>query len=135
MKTKEAGRNLHHGNGHKTVNREIAEIFDTIAAGGAQPRLRTVSGTCRFDIAGAGRYRISVKDGAPTVVHDDTDSARADCVVALAAEDFVRLARRQDYLNTFAAFLQGRVEISGDISLAATLLFGYTPKPVGLQAR
>lgn len=121
----------------QTTTREIAEFFNTVVAIGAQPRLRTVSGTCRFDIAGAGTYCVDVKDGAPTVTHDDTDSAPADCdcVVALGANDFMQLVRREGYLNSFAALLQGRIAVSGDVSLAASLLFSYTPKPAGLQAR
>jgi putative sterol carrier protein len=128
-------RAVHHGNGHKSANREIAEFFDEVAAAGVQERLRTVSGSCRFDIAGAGTYRVDVKDGVPTVTHDAHDSAPADCIVALSAQDFLRILRREGNLTTFAAFLQGRMAISGDVSLAATLLFSYTGKPVGLQVR
>ena len=135
MNKKVVDRAVHHGNGHKSANREIAEFFDEVAATGVQERLRTVSGSCQFDIAGAGTYRVDIKDGVPTVTHDSPFSAPADCVVALSAQDFVRLLRREGNLTIFAAFLQGRIAISGDISLAATLLFSYTRKPVGLQVR
>ena len=135
MYTDVAGEALQQVDGQTTTTREIAEFFNTVAASGAQPRLGTVSGTCRFDIAGAGTYRVDVKDGVPTVTHDDTDSAPADCVVALGAEDFTRLVRREGNLNVFAALVQGCVAVSGDVSLAAQMLFSYTPKPVGVQSR
>ena len=122
-------------NGHTTKAQEIAEFFNTIAAAGVEPRLRNVSGTCRFDLAGAGTYRVAVKNGAPTVMHSDTDAAPADCVVALSADDFLRIVRREGHLDIFAALLQGRVAISGDVSLAATLLLSSTLKSTGLRSR
>jgi putative sterol carrier protein len=135
MKAKGVGGTLQHRNGHKTTKHEIAEFFDTVAAAGVQDRLRTVSGTCRFDVTGAGTYRVDVKDGVPAVTHDDTDTAPADCVVALSADDFMRVVRREGHLDTLAALLQGRIAVTGDIALAGALLFSYTPKPVDVQAR
>jgi hypothetical protein len=69
------------------------------------------------------------------LTQSDTDTAPADCVIATSAEDFMHIVRRDDHLDIFAAFLQGRVAISGDLSLAATLLFSSTLKPAGLQSR
>jgi hypothetical protein len=126
---------VQHVDGPTTTAQEIGDFFNTIVAAGVQPRLRNVSGTCRFDVAGVGAYRVAVKDGAPTVTHNDTDTAPADCVVALSAEDFVRILRHEGYLDIFAAFLQGRIVVSGDLSLAATLLFSATLKPAGSPSR
>ena len=135
MKAKGVGGTLQHRNGHRTTKHEIAEFFDTVAAAGVQERLRTVSGTCRFDVTGAGTYRIDVKDGVPAVTHDDTDMAPADCVLTVSADDFMRVVRREGHLNTLAALLEGRVAVSGDIALAGALLFSYTPKPVEMYTR
>lgn len=114
---------------------EIAALFARIVANGYQPRMRAISGTCRFNLAGAGSWLATVKDGVPFVVRDDgKDTATPDCAVACDAEDFLRVAHREGNLNIFAAFLQGRVTISGNIGFATALLGSVTvnsPDAVG----
>ena len=109
------------------ATREITALFDRVVAGGYQPRLRSVSGTCRFNIAGAGSWLATIKDGMPTVTRDDgKDITPADCTVACTAENFLRTIHREGNLNIFAAFLQGIVIITGDIGFATTLLGSVT---------
>ena len=109
----------------------VEQYFSRVAASGPQPRLRSVSGTCQFDIAGAGTWRVSIKDGTPTVTQGGGDLATADCVVSCTTEDFLRVLHREGHLNMLAAFLQGLVTITGDVSFAAAVLGSATVEPVG----
>ena len=109
------------------ATREITALFDRVVAGGYQPRLRAVSGTCRFNIADAGSWLATIKDGVPTVTRDDgKDTTPADCTVACTAENYLRVVHREGNLNIFAAYLQGIVIITGDIGFATTLLGSVT---------
>lgn len=114
---------------------EITDFFNRVEASGFQPRLHNVTGSCRFDIVGAGVWRVTVKGGMPTVTRNDMDTSPADCVVTIAAEDFVRLVRGEGNLNVLAAWLQGLVTISGDTALASAFIGSYTLEPVGSQSR
>jgi hypothetical protein len=53
----------------------------------------------------------------------------------IEADDLARLIRGEGNLNVLAAWLQGLVTISGDITIAATLLGSYTLEPIGSQPR
>lgn len=113
----------------------IEEFFNRIAGSGFQPRLRSVTGICQFDIAGADDWRVSVTNGMPTVTRTPAHETPADCVVMVEADDLARLIRGEGNLNVLAAWLQGLVTISGDITIAATLLGSYTLEPIGSQPR
>ena len=110
---------------------EIEAFFTRVAAGGVQPRMRSVTGVCQFDIAGAGRWRIAIDNGKPTVTQNPADQSPADCVVTATAEDFVRLMRRENYLNISAGLLQGLILVTGDLAFAAAVFGSYAAEPVG----
>jgi len=103
-----------------------------VAALGVQPRLRTVSGTCVFNITGAGSWRATITNGLPTIAHDTSEKEPADCTVECSAQDFLRIAHRDGNLNILAAFLQGQVTVTGDMAFATSLLGGVTFEPVGM---
>ncbi len=113
------------------VKAEIEALFARVAASGPQPRLRTLTGTCQFDLAGAGTWRATVKDGVVTVVRGGDDTSLARCVVACDAEDFLRIARREGNMNILAAFLQGLLTISGDYPFAYAALGSFVLAPEG----
>ncbi len=121
--------------GQAAAASEIEAFFNRIIAAGYQPRLRSVTGRCRFDIAGAGSWRINVRDGTPTLNRTTGEVAQADCVVAGSADDVLHLMRQEGNLNLYAAWLQGIVTISGDIFIAATLLGSYTLETTGSESR
>jgi len=111
---------------------EIAEFFDKVATLGVQPRLRAVSGTCVFNINGAGSWRATITNGLPTITHDVPGNEPADCTVECSAQDFLRIVHREGNLNILAAFLQGLVAVTGNIGFATSLLGSVTFDPVGM---
>src|SRR5262249_26469296 len=81
------------------VATHVAALFAVMAACGYQPRLRTVSGTCQFDLAGAGTWRATITEGTLTVAKGADDASPARCTVACDARDFVRFVRREGNMN------------------------------------
>lgn len=111
---------------------EIAEFFGKVEALGVQPRLRSVSGTCVFNITNTGSWRATITNGLPTITHDAPEDGPADCTVACSAPDFLRVIHREGNLNILAAFLQGLVTVTGNIGFATSLLGSVTFDPVGM---
>jgi putative sterol carrier protein len=80
------------------------------------PRLQGINGSYRFDIEGAGSWRMEVRDGTVAITEG---TAPADCVIRCEEADFVRIARGEQ--NLLTAALQGRVQVEGDYALAQRL--------------
>jgi putative sterol carrier protein len=103
-----------------------------MAALGVQPRLRAVSGTCVFNITGAGSWRATITEGLPTITHDAPENGPADCTLECSAQDFLRIVHHEGNLNVLAAFLQGLVTVTGNIGFATSLLGSVNFDPVGM---
>ena len=93
----------------------IDPFFEQYATPQYLPRLSDIVGSCRFDIEGVGSWMVTIKKGVSTITKSSSN-AGADCVVTGSEQDFVRMIQRQQ--NPLTAFLQGRLRITGDISLA-----------------
>jgi len=116
--------------GGETASNEIAELFRQAASMRSQPRLRGVTGICRFDIAGAGSWSVAVNDGEISVLEGTGNALRADCVVTCGAEDFLRILRRENQMNLLTAGMQGLLAISGDTVFAMAFLGSVIVAPV-----
>ena len=94
---------------------EIFSAFEEYGAAGA-----TESHTCLFRLTGdaGGDYLLTTADGKATVEKDG--SGDADITVTLPAEDLVRMADG-DFDGRLAVASE-RIEIDGDLELAAALL-------------
>jgi putative sterol carrier protein len=94
------------------------EFFDDLAArtaGGSQ-RARGLTASYRFDVEGAGSWRVEVDDGAVSVSESD---GPADCVIAAPEDLFLRIVRGQQ--SPTGAFLMGKIRVEGDTGLAMRL--------------
>jgi 3-hydroxyacyl-CoA dehydrogenase/3a,7a,12a-trihydroxy-5b-cholest-24-enoyl-CoA hydratase len=102
-------------------NPEIRAIFDRIKANvEANPGLvETVGAVFQFDITGGENRSWSVDlKTAPGSVKNAT-AAKADCTITIADEDF--LAMNKGALDPQQAFMQGRLQIGGNMMLAQKL--------------
>jgi putative sterol carrier protein len=70
----------------------------------------------RFDIDGAGSWRVEVVDGAVSVAESQ---ASADCVIRAKEGTFRRLLDGKE--NPTTAFMLGRIKVEGDMALALKL--------------
>jgi predicted lipid carrier protein YhbT len=110
----------------------IDPFFEQYATPQYLPRLSDIVGSCRFDIEGVGSWMVTIKKGVSTITKSSSN-AGADCVVTGSEQDFVRMIQRQQ--NPFTAFLQGRLSITGDISLAqiGLRIFRMQPEDIYTQ--
>jgi glycogen debranching enzyme/putative sterol carrier protein len=89
---------------------ERAELFIDPA------RTQSKQATYRFDIVGAGSWRIAVDDGTVSVSEGD---AEADYVLRLDEDLLLRILRGEQSSTT--AFLTGQLIVEGDLTLAPLL--------------
>lgn len=121
--------------GNQTGNNEIAEFFRQAGELRSQPRLRSVTGVCRFDVAGAGTWSVAVNDGEVTVIQGAGNALRADCAVSCSAEDFLRILHGENHMNLITAAMQGLVSVSGDNVFAMALLGNVVAAPATTSHR
>jgi putative sterol carrier protein len=95
--------------------RDFFEELGTRAAGGSE-RTRGLHASYRFDVDGAGSWRVVIDDGAVSVEESD---ASADCVIQGSERILLEIANGKR--NPMGAFLTGKVRVTGDVGLAMRL--------------
>lgn len=93
--------------------RTAQEVFNLRRMQTYEPILRGVHGTYLFDIDKVGSWFVAVADGTLRVEEKKHD---ADCTIICDERDFVDIVEGRRQLLT--AYMQGRVQIRGDMSLA-----------------
>jgi len=89
------------------------EVFNLRRMQTYEPILRGVHGTYLFDIDKVGSWFVAVDDGT---LHIEEKKRDADCTISCDERDFVDLVEGRRQLMT--AYMQGRVQIHGDMALA-----------------
>lgn len=92
------------------------EFFEEVGARIDAERTRGLHASYRFDVEGAGSWRLDVDDGA---VRIEESEAPADCVVRASEETFLRIVNRE--ASPMTAFLTGKVKVDGDLGLLGKL--------------
>ena len=94
------------------------EFFEQLAArtAGGSERTRGLTATYRFDVDGAGSWRVEVDDRAVSVSESDAD---ADCVIAVSEDTLLGIVSGRQ--SATGALLMGRIRLEGDAALAMRL--------------
>jgi putative sterol carrier protein len=94
------------------------EFFADLPGRPDPERLRGIHHSYFFDIAGEGRWLVTVDDGKVTVEESPASEA-ADVSFKLTGETFTKLAEKQQ--NPMIAYMTGKLKVSGDVKVAMEL--------------
>ena len=92
------------------------DFFESLPARLDPAKTADLEASYRFDIAGAGSWRVGVSGGAVAV---DESQAAADCVIQMSDETFSKL--RNGRASPMTSFMTGKIKVKGDMALAAQL--------------
>jgi putative sterol carrier protein len=92
------------------------EFFEGLPGRIGPERARPLDASYRFDIEGAGSWRLEA-DGEKAVVTES--DAPADCVIRTDENTFLRILRGEQ--SPMGAYMTGKIRVEGDLSLALRL--------------
>jgi len=92
------------------------EFFAELAANSDASKASGLDASYRFEIDGAGTWRVDVRNGRVSVEQSD---APADCVVKTDDETFLKVIRQEQ--NPMGAYMAGKIRVEGDMGLALRL--------------
>ena len=92
------------------------QFFDDLQANADATRASDLTASYRFDIEGAGTWRVEVRAGVVTV---DQSQEPADCMIATDEQTFLGVVQNQ--LSPIGAFMTGKIRVEGDMGLALRL--------------
>jgi hypothetical protein len=98
------------------VAERASDLFTGLGSGGRDTRLAGTRGIVRFDVRGAGSWRVHLDDGRYAV-----ERGGGDCDLSIGCDeaDFVHVMLGSQ--NFVTALLQNRFEASGDVALLLRL--------------
>jgi putative sterol carrier protein len=92
------------------------EFFEGLAARVSPQGARALEASYRFDIDGAGSWRVESEGDRLVVSESD---APADCVIRADEKTFLRIVRGEQ--SPMGAYMTGKVKVEGDLGLALRL--------------
>jgi putative sterol carrier protein len=92
------------------------EFFETLESRVDESKIAGLTATYLFDVDGAGKWTVDVKDGKLDVTEGGNE---ADCTISVSKENFEQLISRD--LNPTTAYMTGKLKVKGDMSAAMKL--------------
>ena len=92
------------------------EFFESLEGRPAPASIAGTRASYRFDVEGAGSWRVDLADGELTVAEAGEGG---DCVIRLKENVLLRLLRGEQ--NPITAFMTGKITVDGDMTLALKL--------------
>jgi putative sterol carrier protein len=95
---------------------ETQEFFDTLPSRADASKTAGMNNSYLFDIEGAGKWVVTVDDGAVSVAQGEGD---ADVTISTNEENFGKIVAGE--LNPTTAYMTGKLKIKGDMGAAMKL--------------
>lgn len=96
----------------------VQEVIQRVT--GLDPsRLQGMSGVVLFDLAGEGGGKWTLTFGEGKVNVEEGQTSAPNVTLSMNAADFIAMANGQ--LNPVSAFMQGKIRVTGDMSMAMRL--------------
>jgi putative sterol carrier protein len=92
------------------------EFFESLESRADPAKTAGVNNSYLFDIEGAGRWKVDVRDGSLSVTEGGDD---ADVTITTSEQDFEKLVSRE--LNPTTAYMTGKLKVKGDMGAAMKL--------------
>jgi putative sterol carrier protein len=94
----------------------VKEFFDSLPGRADPAKLAGVNNSYLFDIEDAGKWHVSVADGAVNVSEGEAD---ADTTITTSEETMLAVVRGEQ--NPTSAYMTGKLKIKGDMGAAMKL--------------
>ena len=94
------------------------EFFEELPGRIDPGRTRGTKASYRFDVDGAGSWRVELDNGDVRVSESES-AAAADCVIQASEDTFMKIVRGEQ--NPATAYMLGKVKAKGDTGLALRL--------------
>ena len=94
----------------------IRDFFEQLPTQASPDKTAGMTNSYVFDIEGAGKWLVSVEDGAVSVREGEGD---ADATISTSQETFEKLLSREQ--NPTTAYMTGKLKIKGDMGAAMKL--------------
>jgi putative sterol carrier protein len=95
---------------------ETQEFFDTLPSRADASKTAGMNNSYLFDIEGAGKWLVTVDDGAVSVAEGEGE---ADATISTNEENFAKIVAGE--LNPTTAYMTGKLKIKGDMGAAMKL--------------
>jgi predicted lipid carrier protein YhbT len=92
------------------------EFFEGLPARVGPEQARALGGSYRFDVEGAGTWRLDPQGDRVAVTEEE---APADCVIKTDEQTFLAILAEEQ--SPMTAYMRGKIRVEGDIGLALRL--------------
>jgi putative sterol carrier protein len=92
------------------------DFFETLGSRADTSKTAGMNNSFLFDIDGAGKWKVDVRDGNVSVTEGEGD---ADAVISASEETFEKIVSGEQ--NPTSAYMTGKLKVKGDMGAAMKL--------------